>query len=178
MSGKTAKDYAREYTKPELRERLKERIKASGKGGREGQWSARKSQLLVQEYEKQGGGYKGARSASQRHLEKWQREEWQTKSGGTRARHGDTTSRYLPRRAWQQLSDREKAATERRKVRASREGRQFVPNTEAARRAGRSARRDGETKRDLYARAKRLGIRGRSKMSKAELSRALRRAER
>lgn len=53
-----SKKYEEKYTKPELREQLKEEIKASDKGGKPGQWSARKSQLLVQEYEKKGGGYK------------------------------------------------------------------------------------------------------------------------
>ena len=43
------------YTKPELRERIKDRIMAGAKGAKPGQWSARKSQLLVQEYEKAGG---------------------------------------------------------------------------------------------------------------------------
>jgi hypothetical protein len=47
------------YTDPELREKIKEEIKASGKGSEPGQWSARKSQLLVKEYEKAGGGYRG-----------------------------------------------------------------------------------------------------------------------
>jgi hypothetical protein len=46
------------YTKPELRERIKDRIMESSKAGKPGQWSARRSQLLVQEYEKAGGGYK------------------------------------------------------------------------------------------------------------------------
>ena len=49
-------DYEEKYTHPELREKIKEEIKASDKGGEKGQWSARKSQLLTQEYEKQGGG--------------------------------------------------------------------------------------------------------------------------
>ena len=40
------------YTKPELRERIKDRIMESSKGGKPGQWSARRSQLLAQEYEK------------------------------------------------------------------------------------------------------------------------------
>ena len=35
-------DYEEKYTHPELRERIKEEIKASSKGGKEGQWSARK----------------------------------------------------------------------------------------------------------------------------------------
>jgi hypothetical protein len=37
---------------------LFERIKAGGKGGAPGQWSARKAQMLAQQYKKAGGGYK------------------------------------------------------------------------------------------------------------------------
>ena len=46
------------YTKPALRKRLFNRIKAGTKGGKAGQWSARKDQLLASEYKKAGGGYK------------------------------------------------------------------------------------------------------------------------
>ena len=46
------------YTKPGMRKRLFERIKAGSKGGRPGQWSARKAQLLAKEYKKRGGGYR------------------------------------------------------------------------------------------------------------------------
>ena len=46
------------YTKPSLRKRLFEQIKAGGKGGKPGQWSARKAQMLAQAYKKSGGGYK------------------------------------------------------------------------------------------------------------------------
>lgn len=46
------------YTKPALRKRLFNRIKAGTKGGKAGQWSARKAQLLATEYKKAGGGYK------------------------------------------------------------------------------------------------------------------------
>ena len=45
------------YTKPEMRKRLFERIKAGGKGGKPGQWSARKAQMLAREYKASGGGY-------------------------------------------------------------------------------------------------------------------------
>lgn len=45
------------YTKPGLRKRLFNRIKAGGKGGDPGEWSARKAQLLANEYKKAGGGY-------------------------------------------------------------------------------------------------------------------------
>jgi ABC-type transport system substrate-binding protein len=46
------------YTKPGMRKSLFEKIKAGGKGGNPGQWSARKAQMLAQQYKKSGGGYK------------------------------------------------------------------------------------------------------------------------
>jgi hypothetical protein len=46
------------YTKPGLRKSIFERIKAGGKGGNPGQWSARKAQMLAQQYKKSGGGYR------------------------------------------------------------------------------------------------------------------------
>jgi len=54
--------------------------------------------------------------------------------------------------------------------------------TSAAKRAGRGETyggvdAEGNTKQELYERARRLGIEGRSKMSKAELARAIARAQ-
>jgi len=46
------------YTKPGLRKKIFNRIKAGGKGGRPGQWSARKAQMMAKAYKKSGGGYK------------------------------------------------------------------------------------------------------------------------
>jgi hypothetical protein len=46
------------YTKPDLRKRLFNSIKAGTKGGKAGQWSARKAQLLAARYKKAGGGYR------------------------------------------------------------------------------------------------------------------------
>jgi hypothetical protein len=134
MSGKTAGDYADDYTEPELRARLKEEIKAGDKGGKPGQWSARKSQLLTAEYEKQGGGYRhpGERTESQQHLQKWTAQDWHTADGDADARGADGTSRYLPDAAWELLSPEEQRATERRKKKADT---QHVPNTDAAREA-------------------------------------------
>ena len=45
------------YTKPSMRKALFNRIKASNKGGRSGQWSARKAQMLAKQYKAKGGGY-------------------------------------------------------------------------------------------------------------------------
>jgi hypothetical protein len=46
------------YTKPALRKRLFNKIKAGTKGGKAGQWSARKAQMLAKQYKAAGGGYK------------------------------------------------------------------------------------------------------------------------
>ena len=46
------------YTKPAMRKRMFQQIKAGTKGGRAGQWSARKAQALAKAYKKAGGGYK------------------------------------------------------------------------------------------------------------------------
>jgi len=46
------------YTKPALRKRLFSKIKAGTKGGKAGQWSARKAQMLAKQYKAKGGGYK------------------------------------------------------------------------------------------------------------------------
>ena len=46
------------YTKPAMRKRLFAKIKAGTKGGKAGQWSARKAQMLAKQYKAKGGGYK------------------------------------------------------------------------------------------------------------------------
>ncbi len=50
------------------------------------------------------------------------------------------TKRYLPESAWAALSKEERAETDQKKRAGSREGKQFVPNTETAKKAGRAAR--------------------------------------
>lgn len=67
------------YTKPALRERIKKRITEGSKGGKPGQWSARKAQLVASEYKKAGGGYKGGEGEKQKSLKKWGKEDWQTR---------------------------------------------------------------------------------------------------
>ena len=44
------------YTKPAVREGIKNRVMAGSRGGRPGQWSARKAQLVAMEYRKQAEG--------------------------------------------------------------------------------------------------------------------------
>ena len=55
---KSTVNKAGNYTKPAMRKRLFQKIKAGTKGGRAGQWSARKAQMLAKEYKAKGGGYR------------------------------------------------------------------------------------------------------------------------
>lgn len=115
------------YTKPALRERLKKKIMASSKGGKPGQWSARKAQLLAQEYKEAGGGYKsGQKTSSQKSLKKWTKEEWGTKSGKPSTQGKKATGeRYLPKKARQALTDAEYKATSQKKRKDTKQGKQF-----------------------------------------------------
>ncbi len=130
-SKKSGAATADNYTDPALREKVKEQVIAGDKGGRAGQWSARKAQLVAHEYEAQGGGYKHARTDAQKSLKQWGDEHWHTEDG-KEAIQGDTTHRYLPDEAWKELSPEDRAATDRKKVAGSKRGKQFVANTPAA----------------------------------------------
>ena len=67
------------YTKPSLRDQIVASVKAGTSGGRSGQWSARKAQLVAQKYKAAGGGYSGPKTSKQKSLSKWGKEKWQTK---------------------------------------------------------------------------------------------------
>ncbi len=132
------------YTKPELRDRLKAKIMAGSKGGRPGQWSARKAQLLAQEYEAKGGGYRGGKSETQRSLSKWTKEEWTTSDG----KPSEGKRRYLPKEAWEKLTPAQKRATNAKKAKGTKAGKQFVGNTEVAKRAARLVREGKKRPKD------------------------------
>jgi hypothetical protein len=55
---KSTVNKAGNYTKPTMRKNLFNKIKAGSKGGKPGQWSDRKAQMLAKEYKAKGGGYK------------------------------------------------------------------------------------------------------------------------
>lgn len=114
------------YTKPGLRESIKKRVLAGSSGGRPGQWSARKAQLVAQQYKKAGGGYTGSKSKKQKSLSKWTKEEWGTKSGKPSTQGSKATGeRYLPKKARQALSKKEYASTSAKKRRDTKVGKQF-----------------------------------------------------
>jgi hypothetical protein len=114
------------YTNPGLRESIKKRVLAGSSGGRPGQWSARKAQLVAQQYKKAGGGYTGSKSSKQKSLSKWTKEEWGTRSGKPSTQGSKATGeRYLPKKARQALSKKEYAATSAKKRRDTKSGKQF-----------------------------------------------------
>jgi hypothetical protein len=114
------------YTKPELRERIKNRVMAGSKGGKPGQWSARKAQIVAQEYKKAGGGYSGSKTSKQKSLSKWTKEKWGTKSGKPSTQGSKATGeRYLPKKAREKLSAAEYAKTSAKKREDMRKGKQF-----------------------------------------------------
>ncbi|MBE7212706.1 MAG: hypothetical protein INR65_16955 [Gluconacetobacter diazotrophicus] len=162
-------------TKPKLWDKVKEEVTEGDKGGRPGQWSARKAQLATQEYKKEGGGYEGKKDADN-HLQQWQDEDWNTKSG---EKSGETGERYLPKAARKELSGEEYARSTRKKRADTAKGRQHSPQPadvarkSAKHRDGGAAGLDNKTKAELMAMARERGIDGRSRMGKEELRRAL-----
>jgi hypothetical protein len=101
-------------------------VKAGSKGGKPGQWSARKAQLATQRYKKSGGGYSGPKTKAQKSLSKWTSEKWGTKSGKNSTQGKKATGeRYLPKAARDALSKKEYAKTSAKKRRDTKAGKQF-----------------------------------------------------
>lgn len=110
---------------PELWERIKKKFLKGDKGGKPGQWSARKAQLAVQEYKRRGGTYIGKRSKKNA-LTKWTQEEWGTRSGKNSIQGPNATGeRYLPKKAREALSKSEYTKTTRKKREAIRNKKQY-----------------------------------------------------
>ena len=54
---KSTVNAANNYTKPTMRKSLVASVKAGSSGGKPGQWSARKAQMVAKKYKAKGGGY-------------------------------------------------------------------------------------------------------------------------
>lgn len=130
----STKSDTQQYTKPEVREAIKKKVMSGAKGGKPGEWSARKAQLVASEYKQAGGGYKKSKTETQKSLQRWGDEKWTTSDGKKAQRAGGTT-RYLPKQAWEKLDKEQKSAANTKKKRGSKQGEQFVANTAAASKA-------------------------------------------
>lgn len=166
-----------EKTDPALWERVKEQVTASSKGGKPGQWSARKAQIAVRTYKAQDGGYKG-RKTDDNHLRQWQDEDWGARSG---KKSGETGERYLPKKAREELTASEHRRTSAKKRTDTKKGKRHSEQPEdvaaktAKHRDSGAVDRTTRTRAELYKLARERGLEGRSKMSKSELEAALRR---
>lgn len=102
--------------------------------------------MMAKEYKKRGGDYnqpKSEKDKSQKNLENWGEEDWQTKEGSGEAKQSDgSRKRYLPKKAWEELDEKEKQDTDEKKLEESKEGKQFVANTGRARRARKEVTQD------------------------------------
>ncbi|THH12119.1 hypothetical protein EW145_g188 [Phellinidium pouzarii] len=104
---------------------------------------------------------KSEKSDSQKHLSDWTEEKWQTSEGNAEAKRADgSEQRYLPKKAWDKLSDEEKKETNDKKLEGGMKGDQvdygslfymlkltpnilqYVPNTDAATQARKDADAD------------------------------------
>ncbi|WP_226381560.1 DUF5872 domain-containing protein [Falsiroseomonas ponticola] len=124
-------------TDPALWEKVKRRVMRGDKGGDPGEWSARKAQLAVAEYKKEGGGYVGGRKADNS-LARWTKEEWGTASGKP---SGETGERYLPKAARQRLTKDEVARSTAKKRADTKAGRQFSAQPKDVARKASAARK-------------------------------------
>ena len=110
-------------TNEKMWKRIVASVKSGSAGGRPGQWSARKAQIATKRYKKRGGGYKGAKSSSNR-LSKWSKQKWDYVSKGDEKKPRAKRGRYLPESVRKSLSASERAATNRKKRQASAKGKQ------------------------------------------------------
>ncbi len=158
-----------EKTDPKLWDKVKTKVQRGDKGGKPGQWSARKAQLAVHDYKAEGGGYKGKKSADN-HLAQWTKEEWGTKSG---QESGKTGERYLPAKARDKLSDSEYQRSTAKKRADTKRGQQFSAQPKAIAAKTAAARLETKPVAELRQMAASRNIKGRSSMKKAELLAAL-----
>ena len=106
--------------------RIVARIKAGTKGGKAGQWSARKAQLATAAYKKSGGTYSGPKKKSNS-LSKWSKEKWDyvsEKDRKDKKKPAKKKGRYLPKKVRESLSSSEKNKTNAAKKKANASGKQ------------------------------------------------------
>jgi len=121
-------------TNPSLWKKIVSEVKRSNKGGKPGQWSARKAQMAVKSYKKRGGRYSSKKSGSNS-LHRWTKQKWRTRSGkpsimGPKA----TGERYLPEKVIKRTSKKEYERSSRLKRRSIKKGKQYSRQSSKLRR--------------------------------------------
>ena len=106
-------------TNPKLWEKAKKMACSKGKLCKH---SARKMQWATNYYKKNGGKYRGTKKSNK--LTKWGKEKWTT-SDGTKSKG---KKRYLPKKAWEALSESQKKRTNKAKLKGFKQGKQYTKN--------------------------------------------------
>ena len=134
---------------------------------------ALQAQFMASEYKKRGGSYttdkETGQDESQKNLSKWSEEEWQTKEGSGNAKKEDgTQQRYLPKKAWEQMDDKEKEETDQKKQEASSKGQQHVGNTGKAKNARENANKEETEKFEEKKQKQAKGAKGSKSKNQAD----------
>jgi hypothetical protein len=98
------------------------RAKAKAKAKMGGKHSARAMQLAVKYYKDMGGTYSGKKSSKNK-LSKWSKQKWDYVSKGDKKKPKKKRGRYLPESVRKTLTKSQKAATNRKKRKATASGR-------------------------------------------------------
>ena len=101
--------------------------------------SARAMQLAVKYYKKAGGRYSGKKSSGNK-LSKWSKQKWDYVSKGDKKKPRKKRGRYLPESVRKSLSPSQKAATNRKKRAASKDGKQKAKYSKSVARKVRNAK--------------------------------------
>lgn len=112
-------------TNQPLWEKIVEEVKADEKGGKKGEWSARKAQMAVRIYKERGGGYTTKKS-DDNSLAKWSKQQWDYVTPSDAKKPRDKRGRYLPASVREKLTKSEKAETNRKKREATKKGQQYA----------------------------------------------------
>ena len=132
--------------------------------------------MMAKQYKERGGEYNEPKSKGQdksgQNLENWGKEEWQTKEGKGEAKQKDgSRKRYLPKKAWEAMSENEKQETDDKKQEEGQD-KQHVGNTGRAKRARKNAQepsKDAEVQQEKEEpKANTSKKRGRAKMEEPE----------
>jgi len=106
--------------------RIWERAKKDAVSRMGGKHSARAMQLAAKLYKDRGGKYTGGKTAAQKSMTKWTKQDWGTKSGKNSVSGKNATGeRYLPKRDREKLTKAQYAATTRKKRSDLKKGKQF-----------------------------------------------------
>ena len=115
------------------------RAKAKAKAKMGGKHSARAMQLAVKYYKDMGGTYSGKKSSKNK-LSKWSKQKWDYVSKGDKKKPKKKRGRYLPETVRKSLTKSQKAATNRKKRKATASGRSKAKYSKAVARKVRRAK--------------------------------------